>query len=148
MSDMPRIGMRLHGGLAPQRCIELAKAAEANNLASVWFAENPMERGALPVVTACALATQRIPFGIGVWNPYNRHPSLIAMEISALDELIHGRARLGIGSGLAAAIKRLGLAHSKPLGGLRDTFHIVRALLRGETVTYKGAVFSAEGIKL
>jgi len=145
---MPNVGLRLHGGIDPHRCVELAAAAEANHFASVWFAENPFERGVLPIAAACAVATQRIRIGIGVWNPYNRHPSLIAMEIGALDALARGRANLGIGSGLAAAIQKLGVDNKKPLGALRDTFHIVRALLRGEDVTYSGPVFSVAGVTL
>ena len=35
-SDRPRLGIRLHGGLAPQRCVELAVAAEAHGFA--WAA--------------------------------------------------------------------------------------------------------------
>ena len=33
--DLPSIGLRLHSGMDPQPCIELAKAAEANGLE--WF---------------------------------------------------------------------------------------------------------------
>src|SRR5215471_12003990 len=105
MSNDVNVGLRLHGGLDPRRCVELARAAEAANLACVWFAENPFERGVLPAAAACAAATQRIRIGIGVWNPYNRHPSLIAMEIGALDELARGRVDLAIGSGLTSAIR-------------------------------------------
>jgi 5,10-methylenetetrahydromethanopterin reductase len=126
--------MRLHGGLSPARCVELATAAEATGLSSVWFAENPLERGILPAIAACAAATQRIELGIGVWNPYLRHPAQIAMDVSALDELSAGRVALGIGSGLAAPIQRLGIDNSKPLGALKDCFATVRTLLRGETV--------------
>ena len=145
---MTSIGLRLHGGIDPQRCVELAKAAEANHFASVWFAENPFERGVMPSAAACAVATRRIRIGIGVWNPFNRHPSLIAMEIGALDALAQGRAALGIGSGLAAQIRKLGVDNKKTLGAMRDTFHIVRGLLRGEDVSYSGPVFSAKGVKL
>jgi 5,10-methylenetetrahydromethanopterin reductase len=148
MGDTPRLGIRLHGGLAPQRCVELATAAEAKGFASVWFAENPLERGALPALAACAAATQRIELGIGVWNPFLRHPAQIAMDASALDELAEGRVTLGIGAGLAAPIRRLGIDNTKTLAGLRDTFVIVRGLLAGETVTYRGAAFSVEEVKL
>jgi 5,10-methylenetetrahydromethanopterin reductase len=142
------IGLRLHGGLDPHRCVELARAAEANDFASVWFAENPFERGVLPAAAACAVATHRIRIGIGVWNPFNRHPSLIAMEIGALDELANGRVSLGIGSGMTSAIRKLSVDDKKPLAALRDTFHMVRGLLRGDEVTYSGAVFSAHAVKL
>ena len=147
MTNNISIGLRLHGGLQPHRCVELARAAESHNLASVWFAENPFERGVLPAAAACAVATRRIRIGIGVWNPFNRHPSLVAMEIGALDELARGRVNLGLGSGLTSAIRKLELG-DKPLAALTDTFHIVRGLLRGEEITYSGKVFSARAVKL
>jgi 5,10-methylenetetrahydromethanopterin reductase len=131
---IPRLGMRLHGGLAANRCVELAKAAEAKGLSSVWFAENPLERGTLPALAACAAHTSRIEFGVGVWNPYLRHPAQIAMDASALDELSGGRVALGLGSGLAAPIQRLGIDNARPLRALEECFATVRALLGGETV--------------
>ena len=148
MSSTPRLGLRLHGGLAARRCAELAAAAEEGGFSSVWFAENPMERGVMAALAACAVGTKTIELGIGVWNPYLRHPAQIAMEIGALDELSGGRAALGIGSGLAAPIRKLGIDNSRPLGALRDTFAIVRGLLRGESFTHKGPVFSVEDVKL
>jgi 5,10-methylenetetrahydromethanopterin reductase len=148
MKSSLRLGVRLHGGLAPERSAELARAAEANGFASVWFAENPMERGVMAAMAACAVATQSIELGVGVWNPYLRHPAQIAMEIGALDELSEGRASLGLGSGLSAPIKRLGIDNSRPLAAMRDAFAIVRGLLAGKSVTYKGAVFSVEDAKL
>jgi 5,10-methylenetetrahydromethanopterin reductase len=148
MKSSPRLGVRLHGGLAANRSAELAQAAEANGFTSIWFAENPMERGVMAAMAACAVATQRVELGVGVWNPYLRHPAQIAMEIGALDELSEGRAALGLGSGLAAPIKRLGIDNTRPLAALRDTFAIVRGLLAGESVTHKGSVFSVEAAKL
>ena len=58
------------------------------------------------------------------------------MEIGALDALAQGRASLGIGSGIASAISKLGVDNKQPLAALRDTFQIVRGLLRGEEVSY------------
>ncbi len=144
----PRLGVRLHGGLAPERCVELAKAAEQLGYDSVWFAENPLERGILPAVAACASATRRVELGIGVWNPFLRHPAQIAMDIAALDELAGGRIALGIGSGAAAPIARLGIDNRRPIAALRDTFHILRGLLAGGSVTYRGTVFSVEDVRL
>jgi 5,10-methylenetetrahydromethanopterin reductase len=140
--------VRLSGGIAPRRAVELARAAEASGFFSLWFAENPFDRGVLPAAAACAAATERIGIGIGVLNPYNRHPTLMAMEIGALDELAQGRARLGIGSGIASAVERMGLRPDRPLATARDAITIVRALLAGYEVSYAGRAFSANGAKL
>src|SRR5262245_29937654 len=109
VTDLPKLSVRLHGGIDPRRALDLAQVADANGFDSVWFAENPFNRGVLPAASACAVATSRVRIGIGVFNPYNRHPTLIAMEIGALDELARARARLGIGSGIASATERTGL---------------------------------------
>ncbi len=144
----PIIGTRLHGGLAPRACIEFAQEAERAGMAALWFAENPFNRGVLPAVSGCILATSRIRVGIGVWNPYNRHPTLIAMEFGALDELAEGRAMLGLGSGIGSAVERMGLSYAKPIAAMRDALVIVKGLLRGETVTHEGTVFSARNVTL
>jgi 5,10-methylenetetrahydromethanopterin reductase len=145
--DLPRFGVRLSQALEPQRCIELAVAAEVNGFASLWFAENPFHRGVVPIVGACAVKTSRIALGLGIVNFYQHHPSLTAAEFAALDELASGRARLGIGCGVGPRIQRLGYDW-KPLASLRDALAIVRPLLQGENVHYRGSVFSAEGVTL
>jgi 5,10-methylenetetrahydromethanopterin reductase len=148
MPDLPRLSIRLHGSLDARRCIEVAKAAETHGFDTVWFAENPFNRGVLPAASACAAATSRVHIGIGVFNPYNRHPTLIAMEIGALDELAQGRARLGIGSGIASATERMGLSSERLLAAVRDAITIVRGMLAGEEVEHTGRAFSAHKVRL
>jgi len=148
VAELPKLSVRLSGAIDPRRCIEIAKMADANRYHSVWFAENAFGRGVLPAASAASAATQSIGIGIGVLNPYNRHPTLIAMEIGALDELAQGRARLGIGSGIAASTERMALSTDRPLAAVRDAITIVRALLKGEEIDYAGGVFSARKVKL
>ena len=148
INGLPRIGMRLHGGVPAQRCVELAQLAETSGFQSLWFAENPFNRGVWPAMTACLLATRTIRIGVGVFNPYNRHPTLIAMEIAAFDELAQGRSALGIGSGIGDRVTRMGLSYAKPLGAVRDCVTIVRGMLRGETMTYAGSTFSVDSVRL
>jgi alkanesulfonate monooxygenase SsuD/methylene tetrahydromethanopterin reductase-like flavin-dependent oxidoreductase (luciferase family) len=57
--------LRLYGCIAPQRSAELARVAKANGFASLWFAENPMERGIMAAMAACAVATNRLELGVG-----------------------------------------------------------------------------------
>lgn len=144
----PRFGMRLDGWMTPARCVELAVAAERFGFDAVWFAENLFGRGVLPAVAACMVATSRIEGGIGVFNPFNRHPTLMAMEMAALDELSNGRANLGIGVGVAKVLAKAHIGTDKQIAAMRDTINIIRGLMEGEAVTYHGKVFSVDGVKL
>ncbi len=121
--------------------------AEEAGFHAVWFAENPFERGVLPALAGCALATRRIGLGIGVFNPYNRHPTLMAMEAAALDELAGGRVTLGIGSGVML-LRPMAVPLDRPIAAMRDSVAIVRGMLAGEAVRYAGRVFSADGARL
>jgi 5,10-methylenetetrahydromethanopterin reductase len=145
---LPRLAIRLDGTLSPQACIALARAAESNGFSALWFAENPFARSAVPAAAACAVATRQLRIGIGVVNPFSRHPSLIAMEWGALDELTEGRAMLGIGAGIAAAVRQIGSGWDRPLSAVREAIHIVRALLRGGEVSCQGRVFMVDRVRL
>ena len=144
----PALALRCHGGLTPQQCVDQAVAAERAGLSTVWFAENPFGRGAWPAAGACAAATRSIRIGLGILNPHQRHPTLMTMEIAAFDELSEGRAVLGIGAGIPSRIKKTHVPVDRPIAAVRDAVTITRALLRGETVTYTGKAFSADGVRL
>jgi 5,10-methylenetetrahydromethanopterin reductase len=148
MTGLPSIAIRLHGGLTARTCAEVAAETERCGLAGVWFAENPFARGILPAAAACALATRRIRIAAGVFNPFNRHPTLMAMEIGALDELADGRAAIGIASGIGSTVEKMGFSAAKPAVAIRDAVTIVRGLLAGETVMHEGRAFSSRGAKL
>ena len=145
---LPRIGLRLHGELTARQCVELAVAADRSGFSTAWFAENAFARGSLPAAAACAVATTRLRIGAGVFNPFSRHPSMMAMEIGALDELSDGRAMLGIGAGIGSSVQKIGASSDKPLVAVRDTLAILQPLLRGEAVTYAGKSFSATEVRL
>src|SRR5881397_2729514 len=145
---LPAIALRCHGGLPPKECVRQAVAAERAGFSTVWFAENPFSRGAWPAAAACAVATHHIRIGLGVVNPHNRHPTLMAMEVAAFDELSEGRAVLGIGAGIPSRVRRLQAPIDRPIAAVRDAVTITRALLRGESVTYTGKAFSADGVRL
>jgi 5,10-methylenetetrahydromethanopterin reductase len=145
---LPALALRCHGGLTPRQCVEQAVAAEHAGFSTVWFAENPFGRGAWPGAAACAVATRHMRIGLGILNPHQRHPTLMAMEIAAFDELCEGRAALGIGAGIPSRIKKTHAPVDRPIAAVRDAVTITRALLRGETVTYTGKAFSADGVRL
>jgi 5,10-methylenetetrahydromethanopterin reductase len=135
--------------LHPREFAAHARRAEEMGFATFWVPEDPFYRGAFTVATAIACNTSKIKIGLGIVNPYLRHPALTAMEFAALDEISQGRAILGIGAGLKDWIEgRLKIPYTKPTAAMRETIEIIRRLFRGEEVTYAGKVFQTERIKL
>lgn len=148
VEDCPAFGLHLPSSLRADEAVRLARAAESTGFESVWISEDLYYRGAMPTAGAVAAATSSIAIGFGVLTPYNRHPSLIAMEAVSLMELADKRLLLGLGAGVAARIERMGLRQEKPLQVVRDTVALIRRLLSGEEVTTTGAIHRANALRL
>lgn len=142
------LGLGLVRTSAPAKMGEWASMAEDLGYDSVWVAEDYFQGGAFSVATVCALATTRVKVGIGVVNPYTRHPALVAMETASLDILSQGRVTLGLGTGSPGWMRQMGIDFTAPLSGLREGAQLVRRLLRGEEVTFKGRLFSLNRVRL
>src|ERR671925_2026101 len=92
------IGLALLGRDVPAHAVEWARAAERAGFGSVWIVEDYYQPGAFVLAGAVAAATDRITVGLGVVNPYTRHPAILAMETAALAGLASGRVVLGLGT--------------------------------------------------
>lgn len=142
-----RLGL-LVTGVSGQETVAGAKACETYGLDSCWIVEDLWNRGAVPLATACACATSRITIGVGVVNPYTRHPTLFAMDYAALAELSGGRVILGIGASVQAWVEQMGLEYRLPRTSTKEAIEIARTLLAGEVCNYKGKAFTTHGIEL
>ena len=143
------LGVALMGHGIPARAGDYARAAERAGLGSVWIIEDYFQPGAYTLAAAAAAVTERIAVGLGVVNPYTRHPALIAMETAALAGLAPGRVVLGLGSSNRRWIEeQMAIAFKTPLRGLREGVEIIRRLLAGERVTYAGEVFAVHDVAL
>src|SRR6516225_8012815 len=100
MSHTWRLGLALSNETPVAQTVKLARRAEALGFSEVWLPESGHGRGLFTVAASVAAATQHVRIGIGIVNPFWRHPSLIAMEAAALDELSRGRVALGLGAAL------------------------------------------------
>ncbi len=114
--------------------VAIAARAEELGLAEVWLPESRHGRGVFSVAGLVAAATRDITIGIGIVNPFWRHPSLIAMEAAALDEASGGRVALGVGAALWT-LRALGEADGRadrPLAAMVEALRVLRALLHGD----------------
>ena len=143
------LGVALSGHDLPGRTTDLARAAERAGLGSLWIIEDYFDPGAYALAGAAAAVTERIVIGLGVVNPYTRHPALVAMETAALAGVAPGRIVLGMGSSNRKWIEeQMAIPFKTPLRGLREGVEIVRRLLDGQRVTYAGEVFAVHDVAL
>jgi 5,10-methylenetetrahydromethanopterin reductase len=87
--------------------------------------------------TLVASRTRRARVALCVTNLVTRHPAVSAASIASLNLLSPGRAVLGIGVGHSGT-RNLG-APSLAASELADGVTFVKALLRGEPASYRGA---------
>jgi alkanesulfonate monooxygenase SsuD/methylene tetrahydromethanopterin reductase-like flavin-dependent oxidoreductase (luciferase family) len=87
----------------------------------------------LTVLTAYALATERIRVGTGVVPIYTRTPATMAQTAVSIDELSGGRLTLGLGISHRPVVEGWhGQSIDSPVREMREYAEIVRAILRGE----------------
>jgi 5,10-methylenetetrahydromethanopterin reductase len=131
----------LLGDAPVAQLIERAKLADENGYSTVWVADERFYREVYSCLGQLAAHTSKVLLGPCVTDPFARHPALTAMAIATLDEISGGRAILGIGAGISG-FAELGIDRRKPARAIREAIELVRALLRGETVDFRGDVIA------
>jgi alkanesulfonate monooxygenase SsuD/methylene tetrahydromethanopterin reductase-like flavin-dependent oxidoreductase (luciferase family) len=119
-------------GRSLDQAVARVKLAESLGYHSV-FVTHIAGRESLTVVTAYALATQRIRVGTGVVPIYTRTPVTMAQTAATIDELSGGRLTLGLGVSHRAVVEGWhGQTIDHPVTEMHEYVGIVRAILRGE----------------
>jgi 5,10-methylenetetrahydromethanopterin reductase len=148
-----RIGLCFLSVLPIKEVVRIAQIADEAGIDSVWIGEgyhffrhlHGEARSATTTAAALAVSTRRIKIGLGIIPPYTRHPALIAMEATALQELSDGRFILGLGVAKAAVV-HLGIDHQdlRALGTHREAIQVIRALLAGQPVQFAGKIYKVD----
>ena len=118
----------------------VASKAEARGFRRLWLAEAHHSRDIFVQATAVAAATKEIEIGLGIVNPYTRHPAQIAMAVADLEEWGGARVVLGLGAAWSA-INAIGLENPRPIRALKEAGEMCRRLLNGERFEYQGEIF-------
>jgi 5,10-methylenetetrahydromethanopterin reductase len=131
----------LLGDASVARLIERARLAEENGYSAVWVADERFYREVYSCLGQIAAHTRNVVLGPCVTDPFARHPALTAMAIATLDEISGKRAVLGIGAGISG-FAELGIERKTPARAIRESIDLIRALLRGETLDFRGEAIS------
>jgi G6PDH family F420-dependent oxidoreductase len=117
-----------------------------------WLDEQGHAPYAWSVLGAAAWATQRIPLMTYVTCPtFRYHPAVVAQKAATVQLLSQGRFTLGLGAGenlnehvVGAAWPPVDVRHQR----FEEAVEIIKALLGGGYVNYRGAHFRVESAKL
>jgi 5,10-methylenetetrahydromethanopterin reductase len=124
-----------HGIDSGPQLADYARLAEAAGFESVWVTERYFHEETFALLGFMAAVTRTITLGVGVTNPYTRHPALLGMASATLDRLCGGRFVLGLGRSDREVIQgRMGIPYGQPRTTLAATVRMLRDLLAGERV--------------
>src|SRR5947209_17358063 len=107
-----RVGLGLASRGKVSDCVAWAERARSTGVESVWFHDSYFERDAVTYASAVASQVEEIGVGLGALNPFTRHPVLIAMTVSALDELAPSRIRPRLGPALPLRLGQMGIPYA------------------------------------
>ena len=141
MAELSReVGLGLAARGAASDAVEWATRALHRGLHSVWIHDSYFEREAVTYASAIASQVPEIRVAMGAVNPFTRHPVVLAMTVSSLDDMAPGRIILGLGSALPLRLSQMGIPYTPQEGHDRVSVAIdtLRALWRGERVLHGG----------
>ena len=147
-SNLPAVGWKL-----PMRdIVTMARRCEDAGFDRFAVADLQYHWDVVSVMTACAAATVRLEVESLVTNPFTRDAAMMACAWAAVADLSDGRAIFGIGGGVEVP-KRVWVApfgHERPhaTDAVRECIDVVRALWRGERVTFDGHVVHVHDVAL
>jgi alkanesulfonate monooxygenase SsuD/methylene tetrahydromethanopterin reductase-like flavin-dependent oxidoreductase (luciferase family) len=126
----------------------LAVLAEASGADSLWVADHFLDRRpgadsgiheAFGLLSAVAAVTSRVELGPLVAATSFRSPGLLAKVAATLDLVAEGRVTLGVGCGWhEPEYRAFGYPFDHRVGRFEESIAVVRRLLDGERVTYRG----------
>ena len=143
-----RVGLCFDGFYSVQEMIELARRADEARLESLWMSDHLCFRDSLTTSMALLASTQRIKVAPAPISPYSRAPIISAMSVATMDEFAPGRVIASPGTGNAAALKEAGIDSPRPLKTMREYVDVLRRLLKGDTVDYRGEMFQLRGARM
>jgi probable F420-dependent oxidoreductase len=138
--------------VAPEPFFALIEAIEELHFDSLWLSDSATLGGPAPLPTLAAVAavTRRLKLGTNVLVAPPRNPVLLAKELATVDALSGGRLlpAFGLGIDMGREAETMGVPRGERAARTEEAITIVRALWRGDPVTYAGRFTSLTDVRL
>jgi len=132
-----RFGLRCPPCVPATEVAAFARDVEQTGFDVAWVPDSQfLWRDVWATLALVATSTERIGLGTAVTNFETRDVAVTAGAASTIEELAPGRFRLGVGTG-DSAVKTIGRPPTR-IDPMRERIERLRALVRGEVVTFAG----------
>jgi alkanesulfonate monooxygenase SsuD/methylene tetrahydromethanopterin reductase-like flavin-dependent oxidoreductase (luciferase family) len=128
--------------------LAMARAAEEVGFDSIWVGDHLLYRGDRPergpweawsLLAGLAAVTSRVRLGPLVACTAFSPPAVLAKRAAAVQEISGGRLVLGLGAGWNEPDFRVfGLPFDRRVSRFEEAFEVIRRLVAGERVTFRG----------
>jgi alkanesulfonate monooxygenase SsuD/methylene tetrahydromethanopterin reductase-like flavin-dependent oxidoreductase (luciferase family) len=90
--------------------------------------------------------TDRLKIGLGVTNPYTRHPVVVAQMAATMQRLSNGRLALSIGKGIDRVLEKAGI--DQHASAVQECITVLRGLIAGERTSIDGQAFQIDAMRI
>ena len=90
--------------------------------------------------------TDGLNIGLGVMNPYTRHPVVVAQMAATMQKLSGGRLALSIGKGIERVLEKAGI--DQQASAVQECITILRGLIAGERTSIAGQAFQIDAMRI
>jgi alkanesulfonate monooxygenase SsuD/methylene tetrahydromethanopterin reductase-like flavin-dependent oxidoreductase (luciferase family) len=144
----PQVGVCFDRSFPPSAITEFTERLESGGLDQLWVIEDCFYTTAIALAATALARTNRLAVGLGIMPAVARNPAITAMEIATLSNLAPGRVLAGIGHGVQEWMEQMGARTASPLTTLDEVITVVRRLLHGETVSFRGQEVRLDAVSL
>jgi 5,10-methylenetetrahydromethanopterin reductase len=130
-----------------EEIIQHAVALESQGYYRVWVPDTIVSQWEAWLAAGIIMhQTEHIRIGLGVTNPYTRHPVVVGQMAATMQYLSQGRLSLSIGKGIGRFLEKAGIDQSP--SAVEECIHILRSLLAGNRTDFNGDAFHIDGMRL
>jgi alkanesulfonate monooxygenase SsuD/methylene tetrahydromethanopterin reductase-like flavin-dependent oxidoreductase (luciferase family) len=126
---------------------EHAAALESHGFYRVWVPDTIVSPWEAWLAAGLIMQhTERIKIGLGVTNPYTRHPVVVAQMAATLQHLSAGRLALSVGKGIPRLLEKAGI--DQQASAVEECITVLRDLIAGERTSIDGQAFHIDGLRI